>query len=100
MLFKSVNQSMSLQDLIIHYVGTFAAEWAERPRYAVEINSRMIISLSPLHGAMWRLIELTNITDGNELYEFTQKELCFYKSEYETWNWIACKYFNYTLLTI
>ena len=88
------NMNVTLGFANIHHVGTFAAEWAERPRYAVEINSRMVMSLSPLHGAMWKVIELTNITDGNELFEFTQKELCFYKSEYETWNWLACKYFH------
>ena len=74
-----------------HHFGVIAARLANRPKYAIEVSTEPILRLSALHGAVWELMLGSNLTNPQDLWDFQDKELCFFYPGYESWQWISCK---------
>ena len=68
---------------LVHHLGVISAGLANRPRYAVEINTRSVLNEAPLHGAVWRLVEMFNSDEKETLLRFVDEELCYFKGEEE-----------------
>ena len=85
---------------LVHHLGVISAGLANRPRYAVEINTRSVLNEAPLHGAVWRLVEMFNSDEKETLLRFVDEELCYFKGEAESSAWISCKYYFFIILLL
>ena len=75
-----------------HHFGVIAARLANRPKYAIEVSTEPILRLSALHGAVWELMLGSKLSQPQDLWDFQEKELCFFYPGHETFQWISCKY--------
>ena len=75
-----------------HSFGEFIIKRSPRPRFAIEVTSRDMLSKAPLHGAVWASIEAAGIMDIDVLFNLVNNELCYFKNDDNMGNiWISCK---------
>ena len=77
----------------LHWFGSMVYEDAKIPQHAIEITSRDILHKAPLHEVVWSYIVNYNYEDVQELFDFVEQKLCYFRTVPELGSiWISCKF--------